>query len=46
MVADEVIVALFAHSKFCHDNNDTMTLQSSTQLKKCAMLLHHGNKLT
>jgi hypothetical protein len=33
MAADEVIVALFAHSKFCHDNNDTTTPRSSTHLK-------------
>jgi hypothetical protein len=36
-------VALFAHSKFCHDNNDTTTPRSSTQLKKCALSLHQVN---
>jgi hypothetical protein len=43
MAADEVIVALFAHSKFCHDNNNTTTQRSSTQLKKCALSLHQVN---
>jgi hypothetical protein len=43
MAADEVIVALFAHSKFCHDNNDTTTPRSLTQLKKCALSLHQVN---